>query len=73
MNQVEITLSIALIICAPVSFLIGYYFRFADRCKRLDQIRNEMRESRYAHLARLEEHRLKWKNWTDESIREDGQ
>jgi hypothetical protein len=66
----EIILAIALIICAPVSFLIGYYYRFADRCKRLDQIRREMRESRYAYLARLEAHRLAWKQWTDEAMRE---
>ena len=66
----EIILAILVIVTAPVSFAIGYYYRFADRCKRLDQIRKEMRESRYAYLARLEAHRLAWKNWTDEAQRE---
>jgi hypothetical protein len=68
----ELLLIVAVLIGYPVSFAIGYYYRFADRCKRLDQIRREMRESRYAYLARLEAHRLAWKRWTDEAQREDG-
>ena len=66
----ETGLIIAIIAGYPAAYAAGYYTRMRDRVNRLAKLRNELQDSRAAYLARLDEHRRKWRAWTDESMRE---
>ncbi len=56
-----------------VSLFIGHYFGRLNRAGRITMLRRELREQQAAYLQRLADHRAKWKNWTDESLRESAQ
>jgi hypothetical protein len=64
--ETETALILAVWAGIPLAFLAGCIAHRRD----MKAYRRELQESRYAYLARLEAHRLAWRNWTDEAMRE---